>query len=115
MNRFLMVATIMALPLFSGLAFADDIEGMWKRPNGILVSIHKCGAEFCVTAASGAHKGESAGKMAASGAGKYAGTITDLEAGKTYSGKGAISGESLTMSGCVLGGLFCKGENWARQ
>ena len=115
MNRFLMVATILALPLFSGLAFADDIEGMWKRPNGILVSIHKCGAEFCVTAASGAHKGESAGKMAASGGGKYAGTITDLEAGKTYSGKSALAGDSLTMSGCVLGGLFCKGENWVRQ
>ena len=115
MNRFLMVATVVALPLFSGLAFADDIEGMWKRPNGILVSVHKCGAEFCVTAASGAHKGESAGKMAASGTGKYAGTITDLEAGKTYTGKGALSGDSLTMSGCVLGGLFCKGENWARQ
>ena len=115
MNRFLLVAAVMALPLFSGLAFADDIEGMWKRPNGILVSIHKCGAEFCVTAASGAHKGESAGKMAASGGGKYAGTLTDLEASKTYSGKGALAGDSLTMSGCVLGGLFCKGENWARQ
>ncbi|MDP8997646.1 MAG: DUF2147 domain-containing protein [Pseudomonadota bacterium] len=115
MNRLLMVATIMALPLFSGFALADDIEGTWKRPNGILVSIHKCGAEFCVTAASGAHKGASAGKMAASGPSKYAGTITDLEAGKTYSGKGALSGDSLTMSGCVLGGLFCKGENWARQ
>ena len=115
MTKILMVASLMALPLFSGFALADGIEGMWKRPNGILVSVHKCGAEFCVTAASGAHKGESAGKMAASGTGKYAGTLTDLEAGKTYSGKGALSGDSLTMSGCVLGGLFCKGENWTRQ
>ena len=115
MLKRLIAASLLAAPLFVTAALADDIEGMWKRPNGILVSVHKCGAEFCVTAASGAHKGESAGKMAASGAGKYAGTITDLEAGKTYSGKGALAGDSLTMSGCVLGGLLCKGENWARQ
>src|SRR5665213_2008670 len=115
MTRFLMVASLMALPLFSGFALADGIEGMWKRPNGILVSIHKCGPEFCVIAGSGGHKGESAGKMAAAGTGKYAGTLTDLEAGKTYSGKGALSGHSFTMSGRVLGGLFCKGEDWSRQ
>lgn len=115
MFKRLMATTLLALPLFSGLAMADDIEGMWKRPNGILVSVHKCGPEFCVTAASGTHKGESAGKMAAAGGGKYVGTITDLEAAKTYSGKGTLIGDSLTMSGCVLGGLFCKGESWARQ
>ena len=115
MLKRLIAASLLAAPLFVAAAMADDIEGMWKRPNGILVSVHKCGAEFCVTAASGAHKGESAGKMAASGAGKYAGTVTDLEAAKTYSGKATLAGDTLTMSGCVLGGLFCKGENWARQ
>ena len=115
MFKRLMVTTLLALPLMSGFALADGIEGDWLRPNGILVKISKCGGEFCVVAASGKHKGESAGKMAASGAGKYAGTVTDLEAAKTYSGKATLTGDSLTMSGCVLGGLFCKGENWARQ
>jgi uncharacterized protein (DUF2147 family) len=53
MFKRLMAATWLALPLFSGVAWADGIEGMWKRPNGILVSVHKCGVEFCVVAASG--------------------------------------------------------------
>ena len=115
MMKRLVIAAMLAAPLLAGTAFADGIEGMWKRPNGVLVSIHKCGGEFCVTAASGSHKGESAGKMAASGGGKYAGSLTDLESGKTYSGKGAIAGDSISMAGCVLGGLFCKSENWDRQ
>ena len=115
MMKSLLAATFLALPQLAGNAFADDIEGNWKRPNGILVRIHKCGGEFCVTAASGSHKGESAGKMATSGNGKYAGTLIDLENGKTYSGKGAISGNGISMAGCVLGGLFCKSENWERQ
>ena len=115
MLKSLIAATIVATPLLIGTAFAYDIEGSWKRPNGILITIHKCGGEYCVTAASGSHKGESAGKMAASGGGKYAGSLTDLEAGKTYSGKGAIAGDSLSMAGCVFGGLFCKSENWDRQ
>ena len=111
----LMITTILAMPMLSGAAMADGIEGMWKRPSGILVDIHKCGGEFCVVAASGKHKGGSAGKFASAGGGKYAGTVTDLEVDKTYSGKATLAGDSLTMSGCVLGGLFCKSENWERQ
>ena len=111
----LVIAAVFTVPFLTSVAMADEIEGNWVRPNGILVKISKCGADFCVTAASGAHKGESAGKMAPSGGGKYAGTLTDLENGKTYSGKGIVSGNTATMSGCVFGGLFCKGENWTRQ
>jgi len=111
----LLIATILATPFLASGAMADAIEGSWKRPSGILVNINKCGGEFCVVAASGKHKGGSAGKMAASGGGKYAGTLHDLEADKTYTGKGAVAGDTLTMSGCVLGGLFCKSETWERQ
>ncbi|TIU33013.1 MAG: DUF2147 domain-containing protein, partial [Mesorhizobium sp.] len=39
-------------------------------------------------------------------------TITDPETDKTYSGKATISGASLKMSGCVLGGLICKSQTW---
>jgi len=108
-------AALLTMPLLATAALADAIEGNWVRPNGVLVKISKCGSEFCVIAASGAHKGESAGKMAPSGGGKYAGSLTDLEAGKTYAGKGSVSGDSLSMAGCVLGGLICKSESWARQ
>jgi uncharacterized protein (DUF2147 family) len=53
--------------------------------------------------------------MAASGGGKYSGSITKPQNGKTYSGKASLSGGSLKMSGCVLGGLICESQNWLRQ
>ena len=104
-----------SLTMFATSAMADPIEGMWKRPNGILVKFAACGSSFCATAESGPHAGGNAGKLAPAGAGKYAGTLTDLEASKTYSGKGSISGSTLTVAGCILGGLFCKSEAWTRQ
>ena len=62
----------------------------------------------------GPNAGKSAGKLAAIGGNKYKGTLTDLENNKTYSGKGSISGGTLTVSGCVLG-FLCRSESWARQ
>jgi uncharacterized protein (DUF2147 family) len=113
MSRILLA--LAALGLSSGLAMADPIEGTWKRPNGILVKISGCGTAFCVIAASGPHAGGSAGKMAPAGEGKYKGTLTELETGKTYNGKASIAGGTLSMAGCILCGLLCRSENWARQ
>jgi uncharacterized protein (DUF2147 family) len=110
-----LVLTTLAFGLLTTAAMADPIEGHWKRPNGIIVKFAACGTSFCATAVTGPHAGGSAGKLSPNDAGKYAGTLTDLENGKTYSGKGSISGTTLTVSGCVLGGLFCRSEAWARQ
>jgi uncharacterized protein (DUF2147 family) len=95
-------------------ALADAIEGNWKRPNGIIVRFVPCNGGFCAIVQTGPNKGKQAGKLAAAGGG-YKGTLTDLEKNKTYTGKGSISGSTLKMSGCVLGGLICKSESWARQ
>lgn len=103
---------------FAASALADPIEGMWKRPadkGGALERISACGGSFCVTVASGEHSGKSAGSFRATGGGKYKGTLTDISAGKTYNGKASLSGNSLRMSGCVLGGLICSSETWTRQ
>jgi uncharacterized protein (DUF2147 family) len=45
--------------------------------------------------------------------GNYSGEITDPEADKTYSGSGAVSGNSLKMKGCVMS-VFCKSQTWTR-
>ncbi|MDE2385547.1 MAG: DUF2147 domain-containing protein [Alphaproteobacteria bacterium] len=111
--RFIVAAT--AATLLSTPALADAIEGNWKRPNGIIVRFAACGEGFCATAMTGPHAGGHAGKLSPDGAGKYIGSLTDLENNKTYSGKGSISGSTLTVTGCVLGGLFCRSEAWARQ
>ncbi len=43
----------------------------------------------------------------------YSGSITDPAADKTYSGSGAVSGNSLKMKGCVLK-VLCKSQTWSR-
>jgi uncharacterized protein (DUF2147 family) len=96
-------------------AMADQIEANWKRPNGIIVRFSKCGSEFCASPISGPNAGKSAGKMASIGNGYYKGTLNDLENNKSYSGKASVSGSTLTVAGCVFGGLLCKSESWAKQ
>jgi uncharacterized protein (DUF2147 family) len=93
---------------------ADIIEGDWKRPTGNIVTFKKCGAAFCAIAKTGKFAGQAAGSMTGKD-GTYRGTLTDLEAKKTYKGKGKITGNSAKMSGCVLGGLVCKTEVWTKQ
>jgi uncharacterized protein (DUF2147 family) len=47
--------------------------------------------------------------------GAYKGTVNKLDEGKTYNGKASVSGNTLSLSGCVLGGLICKSEKLTRQ
>jgi uncharacterized protein (DUF2147 family) len=53
--------------------------------------------------------------MKPSGADKWAGQVYNAEDGKTYSGNLTMNGASnLTLQGCALGGLVCKGQTWTR-
>ena len=95
-----------------GMAHADPIEGDWKTEKGSTAGISACGGSFCIKLKSGTHAGKSIGKLKADGANGYSGKITDPETDKTYSGKATLSGSSLKMSGCVLGGLICRSQKW---
>src|SRR5262245_39259588 len=96
------------------IAHADPIEGNWKTEKGSTASIAACGGGFCITLKTGEHAGKKIGTLNAKGAGKYTGKITDPASDKTYSGKAAVSGSTLSMSGCVLGGLICRTQTWTR-
>jgi uncharacterized protein (DUF2147 family) len=101
--------------MFASPAFADQIIGTWQRPSsGVLVKFQPCGSAYCGIVQSGEYAGKSIGKMNGSG-GQYKGTLTDLKEEKTYNGKASVSGNSMSLKGCVLGGLICKGETWKRQ
>ncbi len=113
MMKKLALAAATAL-LFSAPALADPIEGNYVTPAGTKMSITACGGAFCVTAKSGAHSGKSIGSFTAQGGG-YTGSLTDHDKGKTYKGKGKLSGSSLVMKGCVAAGLLCRSETWKRQ
>jgi uncharacterized protein (DUF2147 family) len=113
-NARMAIAATGLVAAFATTAQADPIAGNWKRPNGIIVRFSPCGGAFCASPITGPNAGKSAGKLSAVGNGKYKGTLTDLEKNKTYTGKGSISGSTLTVSGCVLA-ILCRSENWIRQ
>src|SRR6187200_1443199 len=93
---------VAATMLFTGAALADPIEGNWKTKDGDTAAIGACGGAFCITLKTGEFAGKSIGKMTASGGGSYEGSITKPSNGKTYSGSGTLSGNSLKMRGCVF-------------
>ena len=95
---------------------AEPIEGKWLRPStNTLVQFKACGGNsYCGTVLTGEFKGKSIGKLSGNG-GSYKGTVNALDEGKSYSGKATVNGNSMKLSGCVMGGLICKGENWSKQ
>jgi uncharacterized protein (DUF2147 family) len=112
--KLMFTAAAVLLCLSPSAQAADPIAGKWKRPNGIIVQFSPCGAGFCASPITGPNAGKDAGKLTPTGNGKYKGTLTDLEKNKTYTGKGSISGSTLTVSGCVLA-ILCRSESWTRQ
>ncbi len=108
------MATTAAMLMASASAYADGIEGRWRTDSGTTAQIATCGEAFCITLKDGKFKGKQIGRMTAGGDNRYSGKITDPETDKTYSGKATLSGNALSMKGCVLGGLICKGQNWKR-
>ncbi len=100
-----------AILIMTGSALADPIEGNWKTQSGETASIAGS-SSFSITLKTGKHAGKTIGSLKAAGDNKYAGSITDPATDKTYSGKATISGATMKMSGCVLGGLICKSQTW---
>lgn len=113
MLRTIMLATA-TVAMMAGAVHADPILGNWKTQKGATAAITSCGGGFCITLKSGQHSGKRIGTFSASGSGNYSGKVTDPENDKTYNGKATLSGNTLKMGGCVLGGLICRNENWTR-
>jgi uncharacterized protein (DUF2147 family) len=129
MKQVLMAA---ALVVWGGAALAaDPVEGTWKtRPddNGNFghVQIKPCGPAFCGTliqsfdSAGAVMASENIGKqivwdMQPAGGGSYVnGQIWAPDRNKTYASTMQLSGDSLAVSGCVLGGLICRAQDWTR-
>ncbi|WOC15188.1 DUF2147 domain-containing protein [Pseudochrobactrum sp. MP213Fo] len=110
------ILAIIALTFTAGPALAaEPIVGTWKRSSGTSIEYKNCGGDdYCGTVLDGEFKGKSIGKMTGKG-GSYKGTVNKLDEGKTYSGKASVSGSTLSLAGCVAGGLICKTEKLARQ
>ena len=93
---------------------AEPIEGSWKRSTGTIIKFSPCGGAFCAIVQGGKHNGKQAGSMSGTG-NRYKGSLTDLDEDKKYKGKASVNGNTMSLSGCVLGGIICKSETWVRQ
>ena len=120
------------LSVMGSLAQADGAVGTWKTEPGdtggyLHVSIAQCGAALCGTiqkAFDGSGKASSdyahLGRkmiwdMKAKGDGSYGGgKIWAADRDKTYKSKMSLSGNQLTVKGCVAGGAICRGQVWTR-
>lgn len=112
--RTLVLATLAVAMATVSAANADPILGNWKTMKGATAQIATCAAGFCITLKDSPFAGKQIGTFKATGEGRYTGQITDPEDDKTYSGHGALSGDSLDMSGCVLL-VLCRTERWSRM
>ena len=107
-----MILAAAALLVAACTAYADPIEGNWKTASGETAAIAG-GGSFSITLKTGKFAGKNIGSLKATGAGKYAGTITDPADDKTYSGSASLSGTTLRMKGCALK-IFCKSQTWKK-
>ncbi|MCV6593317.1 MAG: DUF2147 domain-containing protein [Silicimonas sp.] len=125
--------TILAISAAAALAApawaADPVVGLYKTQPGddgiyAHVQIYECGAAICgkinkaFNASGTPVKSDTVGKrmiwdMKAQGDGAYGkGKIWAPDRDKTYKSKMKLSGNSLKVSGCVLG--ICRSQNWKR-
>lgn len=103
-------------------AYAADPAGNWVRPStGTVVKFYGCGANLCakIVGVKDKSKQGTVGTVIMSGAkkvsdNKWEGDLLNTEDGQTYNGIVTLSGGGLTLKGCVLGGIICKGETWSR-
>lgn len=112
----------------AGTAFAEPALGTWKTEvdDGAYahVQIAKCGSAVCGTIvrtfnASGEYNSPNKGKqlvrsMTPKGGGAYEGKVWRPSNDKIYIGKMQVSGNKLTLKGCVAGGLLCASQKWSR-
>lgn len=125
-----MLAICVALLAGPTLA-AEPVEGLWQtRPddNGNFghVRIEPCGAALCGTlirsfGPDGKEiESPNIGRkivwdMRPEGNGTYGGgKVWTPDRDKIYRSRMILDGERLTVKGCVLGGLACRGQDWTR-
>jgi uncharacterized protein (DUF2147 family) len=121
MIRLLEEITVLRLPLVliltltsaSAIANADPIEGRWATADNTVANISACADSFCILLKTGDYAGKEIGKLKFISEGKYSGEIMDPDDQKHYTGRAALKGKELKLSGCALK-IFCRTEIWHR-
>ncbi|MAX72568.1 MAG: imidazoleglycerol-phosphate dehydratase [Nioella sp.] len=114
----------------AGMAAADPLEGTWRTApddngNTGLVVVAPCGAQLCGTlttaydSSGNEMQSPNVGRQIISetepqGGGEYRGRVYSPDRDRTYNSRLQLNGDTLSVSGCVLG--ICRdGGTWTRQ
>ena len=123
------ILSLAALALTATTAVADPLEGTWRTTqddNGNYgdISVAPCGQALCGTliqpydSSGAAFTSENQGRQIISetvndGGGDYSGKVYSPDRDRTYNSRLVLNGNTLTVSGCVLG--ICRnGGTWQR-
>jgi len=122
------LALTTALVGLAAMAAADPAEGVWQTQvdEGAYahVTLSSCGNAVCgeisrTFDSDGEYQSENIGRqividMVPQGDGTYEGSVWRPSNDKIYIGKMELDGDRLRLRGCVLGGLICSSQTWAR-
>jgi len=124
------VLAVLTVIASAGLAAADQLEGTWRTAaddngNSGLVEVVPCDDALCgtlITAfdSSGAEmQSPNIGRLIIwdtrpRGGGEYRGRVYSPDRDRTYNSRLMLSGDTITVSGCVLG-ICRQGGTWTRQ
>lgn len=123
MLSFIRLLPALGLLAIAGPTFAAEPFGTFKRPStGTEVEFYDCGGKLCakIVKVTDATKQSTVGTVIMGGAAKdgdaiWKGDLLNTEDGKTYSGVVTLVDDShVTLEGCGLWGLVCKGETWVK-
>jgi uncharacterized protein (DUF2147 family) len=103
-------------------ALAQDPSGTWLvAEQDARVRVGPCGQSLCgwISWLEGSTSLAAMGQrvlwdLKEQADGSWRGKAFNPRDGETYAGSVTVSGATLTMKGCVLGGLFCKSSLWTR-
>lgn len=131
--RLAIAALALASALAAGPALAQEPIGTFVSQSGdTRVRFAPCGNQICGTIVSVRgqtrdEKNEDASlrgrnlvgvrmiTMRPAGANAWQGTLYNFQDGKTYNGRMSMpNANSMSLSGCVLGGLICRSQTWTR-
>jgi uncharacterized protein (DUF2147 family) len=128
-------SVVVALASLPSATLAADARGDWLvADRSAVIRVSSCGISLCGVIAWTREPGRDEHNpdrskrdrsvvgvsilqgMKPSGAGRWDGTIYNPQNGKTYTGHLILkSADVLRIEGCVLGGIFCGGEDWRRS
>jgi len=121
--------SVAALVMMAGAAVADPLEGMWRTApddngNTGLIQVAPCGSMLCGTLTvafdgTGAQmESPDIGRQIISetvndGGGNYSGKVYSPDRDRIYNSRLVLAGDTISVSGCVLG--ICRdGGTWTR-